>query len=135
MPHSTQKIIAQQFFSIKAMGGGGKAFVRFWLLDLTYGPGSLGLYGPGPFMEHTATGAYSKHSPGAVCISNMVLEHIWLRNSFRLWMVQDHKSRPKSSKSRGAFFFCFCFLWSGLKFLDTVSFIIFIINLFHIKFQ
>ena len=38
----------------------------------------LGPYGPGP---------YSKHAPGAVLIPNMVLEHIWLRKSFRLLMV------------------------------------------------
>ena len=55
-----------------------------------YGPGPLGPYGPGPFKilknikicyrtifeKQTAPGAYSKHAPGAVCISNMVLEHI-----------------------------------------------------------
>ena len=53
---------------------------------------------------------HSKHAPGAVRISNMVLRHIWLTFFFlfRLWMVQDykvlmvpgHKSRPASPKSR-----------------------------------
>ena len=28
--------------------------------------------------------AYSKHALGAVCISNMVLEHIWLRTFFQI---------------------------------------------------
>ena len=28
------------------------------------------------FEKRTAPGKYSKHAPGAVCISNMVLEHI-----------------------------------------------------------
>ena len=59
----------------------------------TYNPGPLGPYDPGPlinnleeyssfkcsrtiFENHTAPEAYSKHAPGAVCISNMVLEHI-----------------------------------------------------------
>ena len=27
---------------------------------------------------------YSKHAPGAVCISNMVLEYIWLRKFFQI---------------------------------------------------
>ena len=51
-----------------------------------YGPGPLGPYGPEPliilknilsyicsraiFEKHTALGAYSKHAPGTVCISN-----------------------------------------------------------------
>ena len=56
-------------------------------------------------------GAYSKHAPGAVCISDMVLEHIWLGKFFQIMngpgpyvltiqdhMVLDHKSRPKSQK-------------------------------------
>ena len=31
---------------------------------------------------HTAPGAYLLHTPGAVCISNMIQEHIWLRIFF-----------------------------------------------------
>ena len=57
-------------------------------------------YGPGPFIilknflseicsktileKHTAPEAYSKHAPGAVCISNMVLNHIRLRKFFQI---------------------------------------------------
>ena len=54
-------------------------------------------YGPGPNFEeylkfnildhivkHTAPGAYSKHAPGAVCISNMVLKHIWLKKFIQI---------------------------------------------------
>ena len=67
------------------------------ILASTYGPGPCGPgpYSPGPliilkifvsqkcsrtiFEKHTAPGAYSKHAPGAGCISNiMVLEHISL---------------------------------------------------------
>ena len=35
--------------------------------------------------DHTwkAPGAYSKRAPGEVYISNMVLEHIWLRKFFQ----------------------------------------------------
>ena len=36
------------------------------------------------FEKHTGTGADSKHAPGAVCISNMILEHIWLRKFFQI---------------------------------------------------
>ena len=59
---------------------------------MLYGPGPLGPNGPGPlvilknilssicsrtiFEKHIAPGAYSKHAPGAVCFSNMILEHI-----------------------------------------------------------
>ena len=69
-------------------------------------------------INYTAPGAYSKHAPGAVCISNMVLEHIWLKKFFQIikgpgplciqdhyvlmvqdHMVPDHKLRPKSPKS------------------------------------
>ena len=32
-----------------------------------------------PIFSHYA---YSKHAPGAVCISNMVLEHVWLGKFF-----------------------------------------------------
>ena len=62
----------------------------FDILASTFGP--LGPFGPGPLIilknilllicsrtkleKHTAPGAYSKHTPRAVCISNMVLEHI-----------------------------------------------------------
>ena len=62
----------------------------FEILASTYdGPGP---YDPGPliilknfliqifsraiFEKHIAPGEYSKHAPGAVCISNMLLEHI-----------------------------------------------------------
>ena len=101
------------------------------ILASTYGPGPLEPYGPGSliilknilswicsmtiFEKHTALGAHSKHAPGAVCISNMVLSIFELENSFRLWMVQDHKvlmvqdhmvldhkSRPKSAKKHEA---------------------------------
>ena len=34
--------------------------------------------------KHTAPGAYSKHAPGAVCILDMVLEHIWLKKFFQI---------------------------------------------------
>ena len=36
------------------------------------------------FEKHTAPEAYIKHAPGAVCISDMVLEHIWLRKFFQI---------------------------------------------------
>ena len=46
------------------------------------------------FEKHTAPGAYSKHAPGAMCISNMVLEH---------------KLRPISPESvQGALFCTVC---------------------------
>ena len=32
----------------------------------------------------TAPEAYSKHAYGAVCILDMVLEHIWLRKFFQI---------------------------------------------------
>ena len=35
-------------------------------------------------IKHTASGAYSKHAPEAVCILNMVLEHTWLRIFFQI---------------------------------------------------
>ena len=69
----------------------------FEILASTYG---LGPYAPGPLIilknnlsktcsktileKHTAPGAYIKHAPGAVCISNMVLEYIWLRKFFQI---------------------------------------------------
>ena len=69
--------------------------IRFCeILASTCGPGPLwplGPYRPGPliilknilswicsrtiFEKHTGSGAYGKHAPGAVGISNMVLEH------------------------------------------------------------
>ena len=100
-----------------------------------YGPGSaapgphgcgLGTYGSGSLMiwknilshirsrsitwMYTATGSCSKYAPGAACIQIMLLEHIWLRISFKIingledhmildQLVPDHKSRPKSQKS------------------------------------
>ena len=53
--------------------------------------------------KHTAPEAHSKHAPGAVCISNMVLEHIWLRKFFQIIngpgaCGPDHKLRSKSPK-------------------------------------
>ena len=39
---------------------------------------------PGPYLKSTAPGAYSKHAPGAVRISNMILEYIWLRKFFQI---------------------------------------------------
>ena len=78
------------------------------ILVSTYGPGCSRTI----FKKHTAPGAYSKHAPGAVCISNMVLQHIWLRKFFQIMnspgpqdlngpgpygpasMVLDRKSRP-----------------------------------------
>ena len=36
------------------------------------------------FEKHTAPGAYSKNATGALCISNMVLEHIWLIKFFQI---------------------------------------------------
>ena len=67
----------------------------FEILASTYGPGPAapgpGPYGPGPFIirkkflgqicsriifkMHTAPGASSKYTPGAVCIQIMLLEH------------------------------------------------------------
>ena len=44
---------------------------------------------------HTAPGACLLYASGAVCFSNMVLEHIIQDNH----MVLDHMSRPKSLKS------------------------------------
>ena len=38
---------------------------------------------PGAWMT-TDSGAYLLHAPGAVCISNMILEHIWLRVIFQI---------------------------------------------------
>ena len=66
---------------------------------------------------HTAPGAYLLNASGTVCISNMILEHIWLRIFFQILdhMVQDqlvldhmqlvlnHKLRPKSHKSLGQY--------------------------------
>ena len=60
---------------------------------------------------HTAPGACLLYAPGAACFSNMVLEHILLKYSSRLLMVQDHKvlmvnmvldhkSRPKGQKKK-----------------------------------
>ena len=68
-----------------------------------------GQYGPGPLIilvdflsqtcpsqahayieKHTAPRAYSKHAPGVVCISNIVLKHIGLRKFFQIFIVQDH---------------------------------------------
>ena len=34
--------------------------------------------------KNTAPGAYSKHAPGAVCFSNIVLEQIWFRKFFQI---------------------------------------------------
>ena len=51
------------------------------------------------FENHTAPGAYSKHTPGAMYILNIVLEHVWLKKFFQIINgVLDHKSRPKSPK-------------------------------------
>ena len=36
------------------------------------------------FEINTAPEAYSKHAPGAVLISNMLQEHIWLRIFFKI---------------------------------------------------
>ena len=36
------------------------------------------------FEMHTAPGAYVLYAPGAVCFSNRVLEHIWLRIFFKI---------------------------------------------------
>ena len=33
---------------------------------------------------YTAPEAYSKHAPGEVCISNMVLEYVWLGKFFQI---------------------------------------------------
>ena len=33
---------------------------------------------------HTAPGVYLLHALGAVCISNMIMEHIWLRIFFQI---------------------------------------------------
>ena len=103
------------FFSF--FGGGEGDF--FAILTSTYGPGPygpgpLGPYGPGSlvilknilnlicsrniFEKHTAQRAYSEHAPGAVCILNMVLEHIWLRKFFQIINGPEpygYKSRPQ----------------------------------------
>ena len=44
----------------------------FDILASTYGSGPYGPgpYGPGPLGPYSAPGAYKKHAPGAVCISN-----------------------------------------------------------------
>ena len=59
---------------------------------------------------HTAPGAYLLHAPGAVCILNMILEHILLIIFFQILvqdqLILDHKSRPNSLKK--------C-LFSGVK--------------------
>ena len=58
---------------------------------------------------HTALGACLLYEPGAVCISNMVLEQIWIffqiinapgpsEHMVQEYMVLDHKSNPKSQK-------------------------------------
>ena len=72
-----------------------KAFLVI-LSSTTYGPGPLirainNLEEYSKFKwsrniieKHTAPWAYSKHAPGAVCISNMVLEHIWFRKFFQI---------------------------------------------------
>ena len=53
---------------------------------------------------HTAPGACLLYASGAVCTSNMVLEHIQFRIFFKIIMVHehmvlDHESRLKSQKS------------------------------------
>ena len=53
---------------------------------------------------HAAPGACLLFAPGAVCFSNMVLEHNDLEYSSRILMVQEnmvleHKSRLKSQKA------------------------------------
>ena len=105
------------------------------ILALTYGPGpdAPRSYGPGPAAAgpliiwnnilsqicprniiwiYTAPGAYLLHAPEAVCISNIVLEHIWLGIFFQIingpgpchmvqkQLVLDHKSRPISGKKK-----------------------------------
>ena len=92
-----------------------------WSRTISYAPGP---YGPGPliilknflsqicsrtiFEKHTAPGAYSKHASRAVCISNMVLEHIWLRKFFQIIngpgpYGPDYKSRPNLQKAIHAY--------------------------------
>ena len=49
------------------------------------------------FEKHAVPGAHSKHAPGAVTISNIVLGHGWLGKFFRIiykWSrtIQDHGS-------------------------------------------
>ena len=49
---------------------------------------------------HTAPGACLLYTPGAVCFSYMVLEHV-LEYSSGLVMVQDHKVLRVNTVSRG----------------------------------
>ena len=66
-------------------------FLTFWP-QLMVGPGPLiilknilsQMCSRTIFEKHTAPGAHSKHAPGVVCISNMVLKHIWLRKFFQI---------------------------------------------------
>ena len=76
---------------------GGKTIT---ILHLPFWDFGLDLwYTPGPYLKSTPLQehVYSKHAPGAVFISYMILERIWLENFFRL-LVVHHKSRPKVSK-------------------------------------
>ena len=88
----------------KEVGIGNQACTEcfFEILASTYGPGPAGpgSYGPGPLIilkdilsqicsrsiiwMHTAPGAYLLRAPGAVCISNMILEQMWLRIFFQI---------------------------------------------------
>ena len=47
------------------------------------------------FKKHTAPGAYNKHALGAVCISNMVLEHIWFRKFFQFMTISPGGHWPR----------------------------------------
>ena len=68
-------------------------------LDLPYAPGPLIIWKNFQsqicfrtiFEMHSVPGAYNRHDPRAVCLSNMVQQHIWLKYSVRLLMVPDHK--------------------------------------------
>ena len=77
----------------------GSRTILFWDFGLDLWPRSR-TYGPVPIIilknilsqicsrtiskKHTASEANIKHAPGAVCILNMVLVHIWLRKFFQV---------------------------------------------------
>ena len=56
----------------------------------------------GHFEKHTAPGAHSKHAPGAVWISEMILEHIWFRKFFQImngpgpWTINQGQNHQKA---------------------------------------
>ena len=69
--------------------------------SMSYAPGAVLISCSWSIFEiNTAPGACLLYAPGAVLISNMVPEHIWLRYSSRLSMVQDHMVQDQSIGSK-----------------------------------